>query len=131
MTDVTKFISGCMASLSAMVQLELPHVNILSKMDLVTSKKDIEEWVTSFFIFSNLFTPTFIYALIYLVSVLPLGFSIQSLDFCCLSWISAWLLSLQSWINLWLNWWVNRSALKSKHGFFYVIIKSDALVLDV
>ncbi|KAF9609106.1 hypothetical protein IFM89_013360 [Coptis chinensis] len=42
MTDVTKFISGCMASLSAMVQLELPHVNILSKMDLVTNKKDLE-----------------------------------------------------------------------------------------
>ncbi|XP_063946393.1 GPN-loop GTPase 3 isoform X1 [Daucus carota subsp. sativus] len=35
MTDVAKFMSGCMASLSAMVQLELPHVNILSKMDLV------------------------------------------------------------------------------------------------
>lgn len=45
MTDVTKFISGCMACLSAMVQLELPHVNILSKMDLVTNKKDLEEWV--------------------------------------------------------------------------------------
>ncbi|XP_048321557.2 uncharacterized protein LOC107433103 isoform X1 [Ziziphus jujuba] len=45
MTDVTKFISGCMASLSAMVQLELPHVNILSKMDLVTSKKDIENFL--------------------------------------------------------------------------------------
>ena len=46
MTDVTKFISGCMASLSAMVQLELPHVNILSKMDLVTNKRDIEEWAS-------------------------------------------------------------------------------------
>lgn len=44
-TDVTKFISGCMASLSAMVQLELPHVNILSKMDLVKNKKDIEKSV--------------------------------------------------------------------------------------
>lgn len=44
MTDVTKFISGCMASLSAMIQLELPHINILSKMDLVSNKKDIEEW---------------------------------------------------------------------------------------
>ena len=42
-TDVTKFISGCMASLSAMVHLEVPHVNILSKMDLVSNKKDIEE----------------------------------------------------------------------------------------
>lgn len=43
MTDVPKYISGCMASLSAMIQLELPHVNILSKMDLVTNKKDIEK----------------------------------------------------------------------------------------
>lgn len=45
MTDVTKFISGCLSSLSAMVQLELPHVNILSKMDLVKSKKDLEEFL--------------------------------------------------------------------------------------
>lgn len=44
-TDVTKFISGCMSSLSAMVQLELPHVNILSKMDLVTRKRDIEDYL--------------------------------------------------------------------------------------
>ncbi|CAB4304286.1 unnamed protein product [Prunus armeniaca] len=48
MTDVTKFISGCMSSLSAMVQLEVPHVNILSKMDLVAKKKDLEEWDTLF-----------------------------------------------------------------------------------
>ncbi|CAA0815806.1 P-loop containing nucleoside triphosphate hydrolases superfamily protein, partial [Striga hermonthica] len=48
-TDVTKFISGCMLSLRAMAQLELvnestfsiPHVNILSKTDLVANK-DIE-----------------------------------------------------------------------------------------
>ncbi|KAK9716220.1 hypothetical protein RND81_06G219100 [Saponaria officinalis] len=45
MTDVTKFISGCLSSLSAMVQLELPHVNILSKMDLVKSKKDLEDFL--------------------------------------------------------------------------------------
>ncbi|KAL6555667.1 hypothetical protein OROMI_011006 [Orobanche minor] len=45
MTDVTKFISGCMASLSAMVLLELPHINILSKMDLVTNKRDIENYL--------------------------------------------------------------------------------------
>ncbi|CAA6659721.1 unnamed protein product [Spirodela intermedia] len=44
-TDVSKYISGCMASLSAMVQLELPHVNILSKMDLVKNKKDIEDYL--------------------------------------------------------------------------------------
>ena len=42
-SDVTKFISGCMASLSAMIQLELPHVNVLSKMDLVENKREIEQ----------------------------------------------------------------------------------------
>ncbi|KAL8156635.1 hypothetical protein AgCh_001641 [Apium graveolens] len=45
MTYVAKFISGCMASLSVMVQLEPPHVNILSKMDLVRNKKDIEDYL--------------------------------------------------------------------------------------
>eukprot|EP00271_Cylindrocystis_brebissonii_P007643 TRINITY_DN21209_c0_g2_i1.p1 TRINITY_DN21209_c0_g2~~TRINITY_DN21209_c0_g2_i1.p1 ORF type:complete len:287 (-),score=61.37 TRINITY_DN21209_c0_g2_i1:549-1409(-) len=46
-SDVTKFISGCLASLSAMVQLELPHVNILTKMDLLvgTKKKDVEKFL--------------------------------------------------------------------------------------
>ncbi|XP_078176355.1 P-loop containing nucleoside triphosphate hydrolases superfamily protein [Carex rostrata] len=44
-TDVSKYISGCMACLSAMVQLELPHVNILSKMDLVSNKKEVEEYL--------------------------------------------------------------------------------------
>uniref|UniRef100_A0A0E0NUR4 GPN-loop GTPase 3 n=1 Tax=Oryza rufipogon TaxID=4529 RepID=A0A0E0NUR4_ORYRU len=44
-SDVTKYISGCMASLSAMIQLELPHINILSKMDLVANKKDVEEYL--------------------------------------------------------------------------------------
>ena len=34
-TDVPKFISGSLLSLSAMIQLELPHVNVLSKCDLV------------------------------------------------------------------------------------------------
>mmetsp|Transcript_16637 Transcript_16637/g.30257 ORF Transcript_16637/g.30257 Transcript_16637/m.30257 type:complete len:307 (-) Transcript_16637:353-1273(-) len=36
-TDASKFISGALLSLSAMVALELPHVNILSKCDLVSS----------------------------------------------------------------------------------------------
>ncbi|XP_020404777.2 GPN-loop GTPase 3-like isoform X2 [Zea mays] len=34
-----------MASLSAMIQLELPHINILSKMDLISNKKDVEEYL--------------------------------------------------------------------------------------
>ena len=44
-SDVTKYISGWMASLSAMIQLELPHINILSKLDLVSNNKDVEEYV--------------------------------------------------------------------------------------
>jgi hypothetical protein len=33
--DPAKFISGALAALSTMVQLELPHFNILSKCDMV------------------------------------------------------------------------------------------------
>lgn len=36
MVDGPKFLSGTMAALSAMINLELPHVNILSKMDLLS-----------------------------------------------------------------------------------------------
>ncbi|XP_030023283.2 GPN-loop GTPase 3 [Manduca sexta] len=36
MIDGAKFLSGTMAALSVMVNLELPHVNILTKMDLLT-----------------------------------------------------------------------------------------------
>nr|XP_023029640.1 GPN-loop GTPase 3 [Leptinotarsa decemlineata] len=44
MTDPFKFISGAMSALSVMVNLELPHVNILSKMDLLSksAKKRLE-----------------------------------------------------------------------------------------
>lgn len=38
MTDGAKFLSGTMAALSVMVNLELPHVNILSKMDLLSKR---------------------------------------------------------------------------------------------
>jgi len=33
--DSSKFFSGVMSAMSAMVQLEIPHINILSKMDLL------------------------------------------------------------------------------------------------
>ncbi len=36
--DASKFISGCMQALSAMVKLELPHVNVLTKMDICPDK---------------------------------------------------------------------------------------------
>ncbi|XP_015180199.1 PREDICTED: GPN-loop GTPase 3 [Polistes dominula] len=46
MIDGSKFLSGTMAALSVMVNLEIPHVNILSKMDLIskTSKKQLDEY---------------------------------------------------------------------------------------
>ena len=37
--DAPKFISGSLLSLSAMIAMELPHVNILSKTDLVDAEK--------------------------------------------------------------------------------------------
>ncbi|XP_063229321.1 GPN-loop GTPase 3 isoform X1 [Bacillus rossius redtenbacheri] len=36
MIDGAKFLSGTMAALSVMVNVELPHVNVLSKMDLLS-----------------------------------------------------------------------------------------------
>lgn len=36
MVDGVKFLSGTMAALSVMVNLELPHINILTKMDLLS-----------------------------------------------------------------------------------------------
>jgi hypothetical protein len=38
-TDVSKFFAGTLTAMSAMVQLEIPHVNILSKMDLLEGKQ--------------------------------------------------------------------------------------------
>lgn len=34
-SDPGKFISALLTSLSTMVQIELPHINILSKVDLI------------------------------------------------------------------------------------------------
>ena len=41
--DANKFISGVLCSLSAMVQLELPHINVLTKCDLV-DEKELEKY---------------------------------------------------------------------------------------
>ena len=40
-SDTSKFISGSLLSLSAMIALELPHVNILTKCDMI-SEEDVE-----------------------------------------------------------------------------------------
>ncbi|RHY74682.1 hypothetical protein DYB38_013383, partial [Aphanomyces astaci] len=43
-SDPAKFISGILCSLSAMVQLELPHVNVLTKCDLV-DEHELEKYL--------------------------------------------------------------------------------------
>ncbi|XP_012274639.1 GPN-loop GTPase 3 [Orussus abietinus] len=47
MVDGTKFLSGTMAALSVMINLEIPHVNILSKMDLLSksSRKQLDRYL--------------------------------------------------------------------------------------
>lgn len=47
MVDGAKFLSGSMAALSVMVNLELPHVNVLNKMDLLSksAKGQIEKFL--------------------------------------------------------------------------------------
>jgi GPN-loop GTPase len=39
--EPSKFISGCMLSLSCMIQLDLPHINVITKCDLA-DKKNVE-----------------------------------------------------------------------------------------
>lgn len=46
--DRAKFFSGTLSAMSAMLMLELPHVNILSKMDLVkgqVARKDLKRFI--------------------------------------------------------------------------------------
>lgn len=38
MVEPSKFFSGTLAALSAMVNLEIPHVNVLSKMDILNKR---------------------------------------------------------------------------------------------
>lgn len=40
-TDASKYIAVLMSSLRVMLHLELPHVNVLSKMDLITQYGDL------------------------------------------------------------------------------------------
>lgn len=37
MSDAPKFFGGCLTALSCMIQLEVSHINVMSKMDLVSS----------------------------------------------------------------------------------------------
>ena len=47
MVDCSKFFAGVLSALSAMIQLEVPHINVMSKMDLLNKKqlKDVDRWV--------------------------------------------------------------------------------------
>lgn len=38
LTEQSKFISGCIVSLATMIQMELPHINIITKCDLIQDK---------------------------------------------------------------------------------------------
>lgn len=42
-TDATKYISVLLLSLRAMLHLELPHVNVFSKIDLLKQYGDLGE----------------------------------------------------------------------------------------
>ncbi|EFJ47752.1 hypothetical protein VOLCADRAFT_81366 [Volvox carteri f. nagariensis] len=44
-TDVAKFMAGALQALAAMVKLELPHVNILTKVDLMEDKNHLDEFL--------------------------------------------------------------------------------------
>mmetsp|Transcript_27873 Transcript_27873/g.38536 ORF Transcript_27873/g.38536 Transcript_27873/m.38536 type:complete len:272 (-) Transcript_27873:156-971(-) len=43
--DGAKFVAGCMQALSAMVLMEVPHVNVLTKMDTIDNKKQIKRFL--------------------------------------------------------------------------------------
>ena len=45
--EASKFVSGILSALSTMVNLEIPHVNIMSKVDLLSkkAKKELERYV--------------------------------------------------------------------------------------
>jgi GPN-loop GTPase len=47
--DRAKFFAGTLSAMSAMIMLEVPHINVLSKMDLVKDqirKKDLKKFLT-------------------------------------------------------------------------------------
>lgn len=47
MADASKFFGGCLTALSAMIQLEVPHLNVMSKMDLANNmqRQQIDEYL--------------------------------------------------------------------------------------
>jgi GTPase SAR1 family protein len=49
MSDHNKFIAGTLQALSAMIHLEAPHVNVITKMDLLPPGSDENEFFDKFF----------------------------------------------------------------------------------
>lgn len=45
-TDASKFIAGCLQCQSAMMNFQLPHINVLTKVDLLPDKTLIEPYLT-------------------------------------------------------------------------------------
>mmetsp|Transcript_19795 Transcript_19795/g.32452 ORF Transcript_19795/g.32452 Transcript_19795/m.32452 type:complete len:279 (-) Transcript_19795:405-1241(-) len=47
LTDASKFLAGTMFALSSMIALQLPHVNVLTKMDLISQeqKEELERYL--------------------------------------------------------------------------------------
>jgi GTPase SAR1 family protein len=44
-TDPFKYFSACLTAMSAMIQMEIPHVNILTKMDLIKDTIDNKRYL--------------------------------------------------------------------------------------
>ncbi|XP_013412105.1 GPN-loop GTPase 3 [Lingula anatina] len=47
LNEATKFVSGILSALSAMVNLEVPHINVMTKVDLLSkkAKKNLERYL--------------------------------------------------------------------------------------
>ena len=45
--EASKFVSGVLSALSAMVNLQIPHINVMTKLDLLSKKsqKDLERYL--------------------------------------------------------------------------------------
>jgi hypothetical protein len=46
LTDASKFISATVASMCCMLQLQLPHINVITKCDLATNLNAIDKYLT-------------------------------------------------------------------------------------
>lgn len=54
-TDASKFISVVLLALRAMLQMEMPHLNVLSKIDLISTYGELRKSLTDFITVAELF----------------------------------------------------------------------------